>query len=454
MKALTRWLALGIFVALAWFVGRYAWEERRLPRHDGRSLSAWFDELCRLHWMSSGIEDNTRELECRLAILSMGSAAVPFLVDRVADFTPESRLRKELRKLLTALPGRRWGARLVPLADTREHALSLLSQLKPNADLVLPAVSTRLESPGGHYPRLFLSLLGCIGDDPEQVLPTLIAAVGPEANPWARAEASGALWRLGARASSALEPVSKTADPLTVTPTWVRWVADLGPSATNAVPLLERLLHSPNREVHCASVVALLHVSPRHAEALEVMRSTLRSAPSASAADAILLDQFVAAWVLSPKRSHPEVGAMLEPLARDEILGWTQGNAKFLATRALERVAPERAAVVYREAMSGPAWIYAATGSLRVDRNDAVALRRLLDAIRADADGAADEILALREADYANGQVRALLEEIARGADGVDPSSVPLRARHAAYALARMRFREVLASKGIEDTGW
>ena len=98
--------------------------------------------------------------------------------------------------------------------------------------------------------------------------------------------------------------------------------------------------------------------------------------------------------------------------------------------------------------------MHAATGLLRLDRNDDLATRRLVEAIRADPNGAHEAVLALREAGSGNTQAMLVLREYSGRASVIEDPASELSVRNAAYALARVRYREKLASMGIEEIGW
>jgi hypothetical protein len=158
------------------------------------------------------------------------------------------------------------------------------------------------------------------------------------------------------------------------------------------------------------------------------LRETLSIGGSSTPRAQTARDEVLAAWIFAPRRSNAEVGAILEPVARLEILAWTANNASYRAVRALERVAPERAAVLYRQALEGPGWTHAAIGLLRVDRNDPQATQQLVEAISGNSSEILSAILGLREAGSSNTEAIRTLQSLAR-TPSLRPARLPVKSR-------------------------
>lgn len=435
-------------------MGWRAYEDRKLPRHEGRNLRSWFEEECRVTSSSEGLADSKRELECKLAILAMGTNAVPFLVDQAMSGREDGLVRRGLRQVLGELSGSRWNRWIVPFAHVQGEAAWLVGPLKPPADLLLPRVLPYLHSSNERQRIQGLSLLGSVGDGAEKVLPLLLEALEHTKDPWVRAATEASIHNLGTQAVGALDRVLAAMDPSAVNLHLPRWMAGLGPVASNAVPVLEGIMGSELNGARYEALVALLNIRPDHPGALSLMRETLSDGAGSTPRAQAAREELSAAWVFAPRRPHAEAGTLLEPLARLDIRTWTANNANYRTTRGLERVAPERAAALYRQALDGPGWIHAAIGLLRLDPNDPVATRRLVEATQAFSEEGVDATLGLREAGSSNAEAIRALQQLARRSVAPEEPMLGMKVRNAEYALARIRYREWMQAAGFDKPDW
>jgi len=400
------------------------------------------------------LEDGTRELECKLAILGMGTHAVPFLVEQAMSGREDGPMRRGLRRALSELPGGRWNRWIVPWAEIQAQAAGLVGPLRPPADLVLPQVLPFVRGPDERLRIQGLLLLGCLRDGAEEAVPLLVEALGEKGDPWVRAAASAALGQLKSRATGAVDQVVDLMDPATVDLHVLRWLAGLGSAASNAVPRLEEIVASEYHESRFEALVALLSIRPDHESGLALIRQTVSDEGSPITRAQAAREELAAAWISSPRRPHPEVGSLLEPLARVEIRAWSPNNAMTRATRALERLAPERVVLLYRQALEGAGWVHAATGLLRLDRNDAEATRRLVEGMAGDSPEGMSAILGLREAGSSNTEAIRALQSVVQSRPPPEEHMGQLRVLNAAYALARIRYREWMESVGFDELDW
>ncbi len=403
--------------------------------------------------LSRGLADGARELNSKLAIYAMGTNAVPFLVEQAMSGRRDGVMRKAIQRVLLELPAPSLRQRIVSFAHMQSQAVGLLRRLKPPADMILPQVWPHLHGSDDGQRIQGLSLLGSVDAGAEKVLPVLVQTLGLTKDPWIRATAEGALLSLGPRAVGALDGALVTVDPSAVGQDFLRWLGALGPAASNAVPLLEGIVKAEGHAVRHEAVVALLNIRPEHPAAMAVLRETLSTDGSSTPRAQTMRDEALGAWVYAPLRPNAGVADLLEPLARVEILAWTANSASYRVVRALERVAPDRVAALYRQALKGPGWIHAAIGLLRVDRNDPQATRHMVEAISGDSPEILSVILGLREAGSSNTEAIRVLQNLARGQPGPE-NGVGQKRTFAEYALARIRYREWLEAAGWEETDW
>ena len=403
--------------------------------------------------MSRGMADGVRELNSKLAIYGMGTNAVPFLVDQAMSGRQDGAIRKAIQRMLDELPAPGLRQRIVSSAHVQSQAVRLVRRLNPPAEMILPRVWPYLQGSDDGQRIHGLSLLGAVGEGAETVLPVLVQTLEQTKDPWIRATAEGALRHLGARAVSVLDGVLATVDPSAVGQDLLRWLGVLGPSASNAVTLLEGIVNTEFHPARQEALVALLNIRPDHPAGLALLRETLSGSGGSTPRSQNARDEAVGAWVDAPRRPNAEVEALLEPLARVEVLTWTANNASYRAGRALERVAPQRASALYRQALQGPGWIHAALGLFRVDRTDPEATQKLVQSIAADSPEVLSAILSLREAGSSNTEAIRVLQNLARSQPG-SPDGVNQKQIFAEYALTRIRYREWMESAGWDEPDW
>ncbi len=454
------WIIVPLILGATWFLGWRWFEDRSLPQFEGRSLRSWFLETCRLAARTRGIADERRLFENQMTILDLGTNTVPFLIDQAMSDRRDGWVREKLRLRLMELKDRRLARWIVPFAVMQSQATWLLRPLRPPADLVIPRVLPALEGSDATRRSKALALLACLGEGAEKAAPWLENALDRREDPWVRAAASVSILGLGSRLAGSVDAVGNSLDPAAPDPSLLRWLADLGPGASNVVPRLEEALKSCGPEARPAVAVALLNIRPEHEAALALMAESVGDEVGSTPRAREVQDQWVSAWINSPRRPNPKVASLLEPLARVEILAWKVNRANYFATRAMERVGPERIRELYRQAMEGPAWIHAAPGLLRLDRDDAETTRRLVAACRVITDDSLPAVMALREASTSNSEAMRALEALSQetpGSGGAglrgDPR-VELLARDAAYVLTKIRFREWMETSGVHESDY
>lgn len=103
------WLA-ALLALLVFTITLLLWQHRRdqaLPSYQGRSVRVWFADYCRASVLGDQLSPERRELrrqDTLFAMLSMGTSAVPFLVEQAFRMEPVSTLHSNLFELLQAVP--------------------------------------------------------------------------------------------------------------------------------------------------------------------------------------------------------------------------------------------------------------------------------------------------------------------------------------------------------------
>lgn len=456
---------LGLILLLGLLAGGgmvgWRWrEDEKLPKHDGRTLRSWFDELSRISAAETSMGDAARGLECRLVILGMGTNAVPFLVDQALSGRRDGFLRSTLQQASMWLPekyGRKW---FPPFSVMRSQAAWLIRPLQPPATLLLPLVDAQGKARDDLHRHQVLTLLGSVGGEAHLVLPRLFDALAHGEDPWIRAQAAQSIRWLGERAAGQLPTAVDLLARDSVEPSFLDWLAVLGPSAGAAVPGLERLLDSKTDAVRIRAAIALLNIQPAHIGALAAVRTAAGIDETTLPPTPGLLEALEIGLMWSPPRTNTAIGAILEPLARREMEAWTASTASYLAVRALERVDPERAMALYRNSMSGMAARHVMAGVLRLDRTNGLATQRLAAEAKEPGENALAALWAISEASSANELAVRTLEQIADAGVVLGDAGVQVdparraRIQAARYSLMRIRFREWVEVRGVQESEW
>lgn len=447
----------GILLALSGVVAAVAlwswWANRRLPHQHGRSVRDWFQEWCRLE---EGAADRTeiRILECRTALVRLGTNAVPYLLEEALQPGRDTALRTRLHTLFRELPPGLGGGRFVPPSKIGRRALSMLRTLRPRADLVLPRLGDALADPKtpGRYQALLV--LGTIRDPSGSAVGALQAALTNTSDPLAAGIACQSLQWIGPSASNALPAVVEALSHGPPNPPLLRWLTGLGPAAEVAAPRLEPLLADTNPAVRLRAALALVRIQPGHPGALGILSDAVREDPGSLSSTAPpkpmrarptpgrLLCQELAR---GGPGEDPALATLIEPLARAAVATYDPRKVLPPEIPALEHVAPGRARALYIEGLSGSNAVLAATRLLRLDRAHAGAIRLLLERSASPRPGGEEALNGLAEGSAA---VPGVIERLTtRAGDPYDSDS-----GIAAHSLARLRYREALVAAGLPES--
>lgn len=397
----------------------------------------------------------------------MGTNAVPFLVREAFTFRPDRFPRTNLYQLFLELP--EWAGRgaFTPYSVVQHEATRSLRALRPPADVLLPWLQPQLESTNQFHARQALFLLGTIGPGGEFTLPRLLRFATNSTDSLARNIAWQSIRLMGVRASNALPAVLELIQPTVASnrmaSAFLDWIAELGPAAATAVPTLESILGSTTDDypARVRTAVALVSIDPANEAAWRMLTHAADlSSRDADAAD-ISRIPLCEAVSRAPRRPHPGLAALIEPLARLETSTWSPRGASFRAVSALERIGPDRAKILYESLLDQPGVgvLHAASGLLRVDPNHEAATRLLIEAIPAGRNTGAMPLWALGYASSSNRLAIAALEEVVSGRHG--PSTyfqqytpVEQAKQEARIALGRIRYREARAARGLPEGEW
>lgn len=230
-------LLIGSAGASLFLVLLVAFNSTRGPRHQGRSVRDWIDEL-------GGDEpDNAQE-----ALLAIGEPAVPYLLDavqmessetssvlldklseipflnRLAEHVAEQRTRREAipdaaAEVLVGL--RRYSGRFVPALvrvyqdpkrseAVAERASTVLVELGPDAGSCLPACLAHLRVPKASRKQMTVSILAAIGPPAREAVPLLIGLLDSGENPVFHLTVAEALWTIDRRTNDAVHTCLRT----------------------------------------------------------------------------------------------------------------------------------------------------------------------------------------------------------------------------------------------------
>lgn len=235
----------------------------REPAYRGKKVGAWFKQYYRTGQWSSAKNERRHE-EASRAIVALGTNAVPFLVRECfsasRDFSPKT----NVQAFLASWRGPVRFPPFVPADMVRQEAADALLKIRPPANLLLPLVTNRLNDPDQVRQRMAVYLLGTVGQGAEAAVPLLRGKFQSE-DFQQRVLAVFGLDRLGAAAW----PV--TADLIEVVRTngggpayyAMRALAKIGPSASNAIPVLkEKFIAQTNLTEQAGIAGALICIDP------------------------------------------------------------------------------------------------------------------------------------------------------------------------------------------------
>jgi hypothetical protein len=384
----------------------------------------------------------------------LGTNAVPFLVDEVFTYRRDTRLRSNLNRLFHRLP--EWAGRgaFTPYSEVHYQPERRLRDLRPSADVLLPLLQPYLDATNLNDTMQAIHLVGFIGQGGEAVVPQLLQLATNHPNPRIQSMANHAIRFLGVRSSNALPAVldqlQNLPNPERPVAQWLPWMAELGPAALPAVPLLEDLLTRTNlsEPVWIGAAVALIHIDPNHRAAL---RALTKAAGLSLSTQTLYASRWFSCSAISraPPRSIPHLAPLVEPLARFEMAEWSPRGGSAVAIEALTRIAPDRARILLESFLTPPssASLKAATQLLRLDPNHEVATRMLASAVSSSPAANSMALSGLAEASSSNRIAIAALQDVLAGKPG--PTDQVLE--QAREALARIRYREALAARGLHD---
>ncbi len=389
-----------------------------------------------------------------MALLELGTNAVPFLVGEVFTYRRDTLLRSKLNELFHRLP--EWAGRgaFTPHSEVHDQAERRLRVLRPSADVLLPLLQAYLDATNLNYTMQAIHLMGLIGQGGETIVPQLLPLATNHPNPRIQFMAHHAIRFLGVRSSNALPAVldqlQNLPNPEKTVARWLPWMAELGPVALPAVPFLEDLLTRTNlaEQAWIEAAVALIHIDPNH-------QAALRALTKAAGLSLRTRTLYASRWFLcsaisrAPPRSIPHLAPLVEPLARFEMAEWGPRGGSVVAIGALNRIAPDRARILLESSLTPPnsASLMAATHLLRLDPNHEVATRLLASAATSPPSANGMALSGLAEASSSNQVAIAALQNLL-SAESTPADQILEQAR---AALARIRYREALAARGLPD---
>jgi hypothetical protein len=439
------WLA-GILSFLVLTTTLMLWRHRRdqgLPSHQGRSVRVWFADYCRASVLGDRQTAERKELrrqESLLAMLSMGTSAVPFLVEQAFRMEPVSTLHSNLFELFQAVPEAAGGGSFIPPGQVGGFAAGILHELRPEASALFPLLRDRFATSNSLPHRQAVYLAGAFATVPTEVSDWLSAVITNTAEEnWTRVLAIQSLVWLGGTASNVLPAALvdlKSSTSNRPNANLIRWLGAVGPGASEALPWIEPSLLSTNPWHRFHAAIALHSISPGHPGALAVLSQGLEGKDaSPSTLHSILAN--------ARRQPIPELEEAVATRAQAEIEAWDESAASFGWCNVLDRIAPRRAAGIYRNHLRSTQLPHAAGRLLALERTNLEAARVLIELSTQGKRNHFPPLPWLREAASSNPEVLRFLEGLAGGKPGE-------AANQARLALAVIRFREAQASRGLE----
>jgi HEAT repeat protein len=331
-----KWLLAGVLLLAAAAGALFCWRPAE-PEYAGKPLSYWLRECCRSGQRMTS--DAIRHEEAAAALREMGPSAVPRLLEYAFDIGPASGGRKDVCRLLNALP-RSWGLPApVEPEIMSDEAADALKEIKPPAHQLLPFLEPRLKSTKALDRRQALYILGCTGQGAEEVVPLLCAALKcPDA--YERGLAIQSLGWLGPRAGAAVPALievlrwhdTTNQPPVRLERSAAGALGKIGSAAAPALSLVQALFEKETDwRGRCLLATALCRLDGGQTNALAFLTNSLTTHQPVS-------DRWVAAWHLgdigpSAKAAVPSLLAALD-VTNDTLFSQVPGALKKLGVPA------------------------------------------------------------------------------------------------------------------------
>jgi hypothetical protein len=422
----------GVFCVVLCFLLARRWLNP-LPRYDGQDIESWFRQYYQSGPYSSS-QDPEKKQSAVLAFRSLGTNAVPFLLEECFSTYQDTALGSNVARVLTELPEPFRAPPFVPADLIRESATELLGEIRPPAGLILARATNALA--GTNPPPRYTAtlLLGVVGANPELVTPFLRPILSGS-DFQQRNFAIQAILELGEGARDLLPDLFPLLTNSAAVPGLGRWqnwaltraVAGMGSNAAPAIPILsQKFLAETNSELRLQLAVALFRIDPdQRAPLLDLVDQcrreralALAQTNSKSAAPQPAMVQRLA-WVLGDLGTN---GQAVVPFLV-ELLDEDKNNLWSVAVASLIKIRPPREvvipALVRKLNETDPGLRFnVASRLLEIDRSNPQAINALADLVKSNPQW---EPLALRELQKLGPVASAALPALREAAARVGP---------------------------------
>src|SRR5579863_2640220 len=137
-RILIFWVGV-LLAAGAWLLLAHSGE----PRYEGKTVSYWFREYC---LRAEGKRSSFRRREITNALFHIGTNALPYLTGEVLSTRKDTVLRNGFYGLLGEFPESWHLPQNVSREEMRRRAGELITQMRPDGEIVLPLVRKSVES--------------------------------------------------------------------------------------------------------------------------------------------------------------------------------------------------------------------------------------------------------------------------------------------------------------------
>ncbi len=245
-----QWL-VGTLVAAAGVMAFLALTHEREPRHEGRTITEWMEDL--------GSEKYETRQAAEAALRAMGPAAVPHLTNSLAQ--RESLALRLYRQNPLPRPWVNWIRERTklhaPVMESRSAAMALRS-LGPDATEAIPALVAALGDASPLVADSAMGALGAIGSNAVPALTARLTAAPARELPWV-IRALGGMGTNGAAAAPAVAEFLTSADSAAANNAVMALIQMRAPAAWQAT----NYLGSTNREVVNRALVVLHNLGPQ-----------------------------------------------------------------------------------------------------------------------------------------------------------------------------------------------
>jgi HEAT repeat protein len=281
MRNKLRIILLAVSALVLIILGWHFYGQSREPKYAGKSVSYWFRQYYRSS-SQGGRFDPDLNREAGEALNSLGTNAIPYLLEQAFVTKRDSAMRTNLHRVMRMFPVDWNIPTFVSWNVIRSEAAMAIREIRPPARLILPTLEKSLAKTNSASYLQALFLLGCVGEDAEKGVPHLLTAFKAR-DPGTRGLALQSLYWIGPHAVAAAPELLNMFEVAGYRMDLVRTLGAMGSNSAPALPKLKALFEKEtNWNSRCLLAGTLVRIDAGQTEALSFLTNALTSPRSGS----------------------------------------------------------------------------------------------------------------------------------------------------------------------------